>query len=92
MIQFLGEKNHFNINLEDDVVRGSIILDKGKMMWPPPPLKVLPPQVTPKKPTEIAKEAAKAIDPFKATLHTALATTGGEFMMVKFVRSLENLD
>lgn len=48
------------------------------MMWPPPPLKVLPPQVTPKKPAEIAKEAAKEIDPFKATLHTALVTTGGE--------------
>lgn len=48
------------------------------MMWPPPPLKVLPPQVAPKKPSEIAKEAAKEIDPFKATLHTALVTTGGE--------------
>ncbi|KAL0274407.1 UNVERIFIED_CONTAM: hypothetical protein PYX00_006836 [Menopon gallinae] len=36
----LGEKNHFNINLEDEVVRGSIVLEKGKLLWPPPP----PPQ------------------------------------------------
>lgn len=74
---FLGEQNHFNINLEDEVVRGSMILDKGKMMWPPPPLKIMPPQVVPKKPADIAKAAAKEIDPFKATLNTALTTTAG---------------
>lgn len=55
-----------------------MILDKGKWMWPPPPLKVLPPQVVQKKPADIAKEAAKEIDPFKTTLNTALVTTGGK--------------
>ncbi|XP_067937785.1 NAD(P) transhydrogenase, mitochondrial-like [Watersipora subatra] len=32
----MGEKEHFNINLEDEVVRGSIILHQGQLMWPPP--------------------------------------------------------
>lgn len=47
-------------------------------MWPPPPLKIMHPQVAPKKPADIAKEAAKAVDPFKVTLNSALTTTGGE--------------
>lgn len=47
-------------------------------MWPPPPLKIMPPQVAPKKPAEIAKEAAKEVDPFKSTLNTALVTTAGK--------------
>jgi len=37
-----GEKDHYNINLEDEVVRGSIILQNGELMWPPPPPKVEP--------------------------------------------------
>ncbi|XP_050537669.1 NAD(P) transhydrogenase, mitochondrial-like [Daktulosphaira vitifoliae] len=36
----LGSNKQFSINLDDEVVRGSIILNKGEMMWPPPPLKV----------------------------------------------------
>ena len=32
----MGQKDHFNIDLNDEVVRGSIILNKGELMWPPP--------------------------------------------------------
>ena len=32
----IGEKDHFNINLEDEVVRGAIILKDGQLMWPAP--------------------------------------------------------
>ncbi|XP_042213471.1 NAD(P) transhydrogenase, mitochondrial-like [Homarus americanus] len=39
----IGEKDHFNVNLEDEVVRGSIILQNGKLLWPPPP----PPEPSP---------------------------------------------
>lgn len=77
-LHFSGEKNHFNINLEDEVVRGSIILEKGKWLWPPPPSKAMPPQVAPKKPAEIAKEVPKEVDPFKQTLNSALVTTAGK--------------
>ncbi|XP_074656961.1 NAD(P) transhydrogenase, mitochondrial-like [Tubulanus polymorphus] len=38
----IGEKDHYNVNLEDEVVRGSIILQNGTMMWPPPPPKEVP--------------------------------------------------
>ncbi|KAG0729165.1 NAD(P) transhydrogenase, mitochondrial [Chionoecetes opilio] len=33
----IGDKDHYNINLEDEVVRGSILLQNGELMWPPPP-------------------------------------------------------
>ena len=32
----IGQQDHFNIDLNDEVVRGSIILNKGELMWPPP--------------------------------------------------------
>jgi NAD(P) transhydrogenase len=39
LIQFLlsiGDKGRFNINLEDEVVRRSIITHRGEVMWPAP--------------------------------------------------------
>ena len=27
---------HLNVNLDDEVIRGAIVLHEGKMMWPPP--------------------------------------------------------
>ncbi|XP_073985209.1 NAD(P) transhydrogenase, mitochondrial-like [Rhodnius prolixus] len=36
----MGSKEHLYIDMKDDVVRGSIILDKGNLMWPPPPISV----------------------------------------------------
>lgn len=35
----IGTKDHFHINLEDEVTRGSIVLHEGKMMYPAPPPK-----------------------------------------------------
>lgn len=36
----MGEKDHFNINLEDEVVRGAIVLKDGQLLWPAPPAPV----------------------------------------------------
>lgn len=36
----MGEKDHFNINLEDEVVRGAIVLKDGQLLWPAPPVSV----------------------------------------------------
>ncbi|GBP31227.1 NAD(P) transhydrogenase, mitochondrial [Eumeta japonica] len=33
----LGTKDHFHINLEDEVTRGAIVLKTGELLWPPPP-------------------------------------------------------
>jgi NAD(P) transhydrogenase len=71
----IGEKDHFNINLEDDVVRGSIVLNNGTLMWPPPEISVsAQPQV--------AKEEIKAVavvppNPFVTTLKSSSTYTAG---------------
>ncbi|XP_014244217.1 NAD(P) transhydrogenase, mitochondrial-like [Cimex lectularius] len=72
----IGEKNHFNIDLKDDVVRGSLVLLKGELLWPPPPIPVqaAPPPVKPK----VAKlEEVKAVSPFRErSKEVALYTAG----------------
>lgn len=45
---FAGEKDHFNINLEDEVTRGAIVLHQGKLLWPPPAPKSMPAPPPPK--------------------------------------------
>ncbi|XP_071455597.1 NAD(P) transhydrogenase, mitochondrial-like [Hetaerina americana] len=73
----VGQKDHFDINLEDEVVRGSIVLNKGEMMWPPPP----PPSMAVAAPTAAAPvvEKAKAPEPnpFADTMKDALLYTTG---------------
>lgn len=34
----VGNDKQFWINLKDEVVRGSIVLKSGELLWPPPPL------------------------------------------------------
>ena len=34
----MGDKERYFVNLEDEVIRGSIILDKGNLLWAPPKL------------------------------------------------------
>lgn len=76
----IGEKDHFNINLEDEVVRGSIILQNGQLMWPPPP----PPEPSPGAVPAAAAAAAVVREPppppnyFNLTLKDASAYAAGE--------------
>lgn len=71
----MGEKDHFNVDLEDDVVRGSIVLDQGKMMWPPPA-----PTTPPVAPAQEAKEKAVVkppeMSPFQEKMYEAGGTAG----------------
>lgn len=49
-LQFLlsiGEQNHYNVNLEDEVVRRSIITHNGQVMWPAPAPQAPPPAAAP---------------------------------------------
>jgi NAD(P) transhydrogenase subunit alpha len=54
-----------NIDLENEVIRGAIVLDRGKMLWPAP-VKEMPPPPEPgghaKEPVAIAKAAAHGAD------------------------------
>jgi NAD(P) transhydrogenase len=72
-----GDKQHFNIDLSDEVVRGSIILNQGEMMWPPPPR----PAPTPQQVAAAAPVAAKPVveppSPFTTTLQDALGYSAG---------------
>lgn len=73
-----GEKDHYYLDMADEVVRGSIILHEGKLMYPPPP-----PKVEPGAPVAAAaaKPVAKAPPPppnyFNETLKNALTYTAG---------------
>lgn len=71
----MGEKDHFDVDLEDDVVRGSIVLDQGKMMWPPPAPAT--PPVAPTQPTK-GKALVKPpeINPFREKMYEAGGTAG----------------
>lgn len=76
----IGEKDHFNINLEDEVVRGSIVLKNGKLLWPPPMMSVTkvasPVSAQEKKPAEV-KKSLPPPDPFNDALKSSLMCTGG---------------
>ena len=68
----MGEKDHFHVDLEDDVVRGSIVLDQGKMMWPPPA-----PATPPVSPTEATKAKAVVKPPEISPFQEKMYETGG---------------
>lgn len=69
----IGEKDHFYINLDDEVVRGSIILNQGTLMWPPPMISVAAKSVAPAqsaqaKATQSNQSNLPAVHPFNDTL------------------------
>ncbi len=65
-----GERDHFFIDLEDEVVRGSIVLHEGRLMWPPPPPKEVP-ATAPVAAAAAAKVAPKERNYFAETGRTA---------------------
>ena len=41
LLSMSGTKEHYHLDMSDDVVRGSIVLNKGALSWPPnPPISV----------------------------------------------------
>lgn len=72
----IGEKEHFDIRLEDEVVRGSIILKDGTLMWPPPVVPVSAQPVAPATQT-VVKAAPLPPNPFNETLKSSLMLTSG---------------
>ncbi|XP_076029477.1 NAD(P) transhydrogenase, mitochondrial-like [Oratosquilla oratoria] len=73
----IGEKDHYNVNLEDEVVRGSIILDNGKLLWPPPPVEPSPVAAPAAAAAAVVKEPPPPPNYFNLTLKDALTYTGG---------------
>ena len=81
----MGEKGHFNIDLNDEVVRGSIILEGGEMRWPPPP-SAAPPPAPPKAQTAIVKPPETS--PFQQSLQEAGLTAGAQIRVMSFTGEL----
>ncbi|XP_017481873.1 PREDICTED: NAD(P) transhydrogenase, mitochondrial-like [Rhagoletis zephyria] len=83
-LQALATPEHpdaFHINLEDEVVRGSIVLHKGSFLWPapPPPVTQVAAAATPAK-EQVMKAPPKELLPkdyFKQTMNTALMYSAG---------------
>ncbi|KAK6623224.1 hypothetical protein RUM43_009076 [Polyplax serrata] len=74
----MGEKNHFNINLDDEVIRGCIVLHEGKLMWPPPPPPTPVAPVAPPKPVTPEKKPEPELpNYFFNTLKDSTYLTGG---------------
>ena len=69
----MGGNGHFNIDLNDEVVRGSIVVHKGQIL-PPAPRPTPPP--TPVQKAEVKVEEVKAITPWQKTMREVMAVTG----------------
>merc|ERR1711931_472027 len=70
-------KENFHLDMTDDVVRGSIVLDKGVTSWPPnPPISVAA-AAPPKKGAAMEVKTAAEPNPFQDGLKQALTYTGG---------------
>lgn len=75
----IGVKDHFHISLEDEVVRGSIIVQNGQLLWPPPPPPTPAPGATSVATPKPAAEKPVPVEPnyFANTLKDAALYTGG---------------
>lgn len=74
----MGEANHFDIRLEDEVVRGSIVLKHGELLWPPP---VIPVSAAPPAAVQIMSNSTALVkqkpNPFQAALENSAYYTVG---------------
>merc|ERR1712180_316988 len=78
LLSMQGTKDHYFLDMADDVVRGSIVLDKGVTTWPPnPPISVAA-APAPQKGAAVAAKTEKA-EPnyFNDALKQALTYTAG---------------
>merc|ERR1712165_701686 len=78
LLSMQGTKDHYFLDMADDVVRGSIVLDKGVTTWPPnPPISVAA-AAPPKKGAAVAAKTEKAeVNHFNDALKQALTYTAG---------------
>merc|ERR1712193_270213 len=77
LLSMAGDKDHYYLDMADDVVRGSIVLNKGVTSWPPnPPISVA--AAAPKGGAAAAAAAAPVeVNHFNEKMKTALSYTAG---------------
>ncbi|XP_045454864.1 NAD(P) transhydrogenase, mitochondrial-like [Melitaea cinxia] len=72
----LGNNDHFNIDLEDEVTRGAIVLKEGELLWPAPP-PAQPAAPASPAPARATPATVDPLNPFNETLKdTFLYSTG----------------
>lgn len=59
LINLLGQADEFAIDQEDEILRGALVLDQGKLSWPPPKVEVSTQPAIPKEAPKPAEEAAE---------------------------------
>ena len=77
MLSMAGDKDHYYLDMADDVVRGSIVLNKGALSWPAnPPISVAA-AAAPKKGAAVAAKEVKEPNHFNDALKQAATYTAG---------------
>merc|ERR1719295_2474535 len=77
LLSMAGDKDHYYLDMADDVVRGSIVLNKGVASWPPnPPISVAA-APKPQKGAAVAAKEVKESNPFNDKMKQALTYTAG---------------
>merc|ERR1712117_614993 len=77
LLSMAGDKDHYYLDMADDVVRGSIVLNKGVTSWPPnPPISVAA-APKPQKGAAVAAKEQKEPNPFNDALKQAMTYTAG---------------
>ncbi|ESN99542.1 hypothetical protein HELRODRAFT_113658 [Helobdella robusta] len=71
-----GQKDHYYVDLKDDVIRGSIVSHQGQLLWPPPVI-VDPSPPAAKKPAEVVKKEEAPPNYFMNTLKESFMYTAG---------------
>jgi len=78
LLSMQGSKDHYFLDMADDVVRGSIVLNKGVKSWPPnPPISVAAATPAAAKAAAVAKEPPPPPNYFNQQLSQALKYTAG---------------
>ena len=77
MLSMQGTKDHFFLDMADDVVRGSIVLNKGVKTWPPNPPIAVAAAAPSKAQLAAAKEPPPPPNYFNNKMKQALTYTAG---------------
>jgi NAD(P) transhydrogenase subunit alpha len=77
LLDELGGAESFKVDLDNEIIRGALVLEKGELRWPPPPIEPSPaakpaPEPEPALAREV--EAAAAIEPPPAPRWGTVAT------------------
>jgi len=77
LLSMAGDKDHYYLDMADDVVRGSIVLNNGKVTWPADPPIVVVAAAPPKKGAAVAAAEQKEPNYFGDKLKQAATYTAG---------------